>query len=388
MCLAIPMNSANIRINPERLKEARISKGLSASNLAELLEVSRQAVTQFESGKVTPKVETLNKITAILGMEISFFLHPSSQYQAGAIHFRKRASAKVRSQDKIKARLTWIGDIVCYLQQYLDFPQPDHGRSVNNGGFAAEEIEKIAMDLRMKWKLGTSPIPNMMGLLENHGFFISKMRMNEEELDACSVEVFSCGEMHPLVCLSFDKTAVRSRFDLAHELGHMVMHAHISAEDLKSEELHRRMESEANYFAGAFLLPRDSFLRDVYSLTSLGSYELIKSKWKTSIAAMLYRVKDLDCISGYQYTNLQRQRTAKGWRKFEPLDDVIEHERPAMLKNAIYALLENDIQSKGDILRNLPFPVTELESLCGFDRNQSPFSEDLPPAAPILRLLS
>ena len=73
MCLAIPMNSANIRINPERLKEARISKGLSASNLAELLEVSRQAVTQFESGKVTPKVETLNKITAILGMEISFF---------------------------------------------------------------------------------------------------------------------------------------------------------------------------------------------------------------------------------------------------------------------------------------------------------------------------
>ena len=387
MCGAIPINTASIRVNPERLKEARLSKGLSSADLAELVGISRQAVGQFESGTTVPKVETVHKMMSVLGLGISFFLQPSPQYKIKEIHFRKRASAKVKNQGKVRARLSWIGDIVCYLQQFLDFPAPDYEIYVQKEGFHQEDIEIIAMSLRKKWGLGMAPIANMMNLLESHGFFIAKMHINEEELDACSAEALFYGEMHPLICLSYDKTAVRSRFDLAHELGHMIMHAHISQEEAKDEELHRRMESEANYFASAFLMPRDSFLKDIYSLTSLDSYRMIKQKWRTSIAAMLYRAKDLDYISGHQYTNLQRQRTAKGWRKFEPLDDVIEHEMPAMLKNSIHVLIENKIQTKEDILDNIPLPLDELNSLCGFDRNQSPFSEDLTPAAPILRLI-
>lgn len=388
MCCAIPINAARVRVNPERLKEARLSKGLSPADLAELIGISRQAVGQFEAGVTVPKVETVHKMMSILGLSISFFLQPSPQYQIGEIHFRKRFSTKVKSQGKVRARLSWIGDIVCYLQQFLDFPTPDYETYVQKKGFLPEDIETIAMALRKKWGLGMAPIANMMNLLENHGFFIAKMHINEDELDACSAEALFYGEMHPLVCLSYDKTAVRSRFDLAHELGHMIMHAHISPGDAKDEELHRRMESEANYFASAFLMPRDSFLKDIYSLTSLDSYGMIKPKWKTSIAAMLYRVKDLDCISGHQYTNLQRQRTAKGWRKFEPLDDVIEHEMPAMLRNSVYTLLENDIQTKEEILDNIPLPLDELESLCGFDGRQSPFSQSPKSAEPILRLLN
>ena len=115
----------------------------------------------------------------------------------------------------------------------------------------------------------------------------------------------------------------RLNFDLAHELGHMVLHNGV---DVNSDNL-ARVERQANYFAGCFLLPRETFSREVFS-TSIHYFFKLKERWRVSVAAMIYRCKELGILNANQISYLFRQLTAKGMRKREPLDTAFKTEIP------------------------------------------------------------
>ena len=66
----------------------------------------------------------------------------------------------------------------------------------------------------------------------------------------------------PLILLSADKdSGYRSRFDLAHEIGHLVLHRHIQR--TTDSARHKLMEQQAHHFAGEFLLPAETFASEV-----------------------------------------------------------------------------------------------------------------------------
>lgn len=109
---------------------------------------------------------------------------------------------------------------------------------------------------------------------------------------------------------------------MAHELGHIVPHPWSEDIESLSKEEFKARERQANMFASAFLLPRDSFLRDVMQYpTDLNYYRHLKKKCKVSIQAMIVRAKQLDAISPSQYQYMFRQLSKNGWRTSEP-DDV------------------------------------------------------------------
>ena len=58
----------------EKLKEARKNAGLTQTELAEKICVSRQAITKWESGKGIPDVENLKNISKVLDVSIDFLL--------------------------------------------------------------------------------------------------------------------------------------------------------------------------------------------------------------------------------------------------------------------------------------------------------------------------
>ncbi len=58
----------------DKLKEARKNAGLTQTELAEKICVSRQAVTKWESGKGIPDVENLKTISRVLNVSIDFLL--------------------------------------------------------------------------------------------------------------------------------------------------------------------------------------------------------------------------------------------------------------------------------------------------------------------------
>ena len=57
-----------------------------------------------------------------------------------------------------------------------------------------------------------------------------------------------------------------------------------------SKDEEREMEQEANNFASAFLLPKESFIRDVSMFPiDLDHYVFMKKKWHVSVGVMIRR---------------------------------------------------------------------------------------------------
>ena len=141
------------------------------------------------------------------------------------------------------------------------------------------------------------------------------------------------GKEQFFVILGEDKeSAVRRQFSAAHELGHILLHNEsLDIEQISRQEF-REMESEANEFASAFLLPAKSFMNDLIYPNNLDFYIELKKKWKVSISAMIIRAYKLKAITYNQYQYLMRQISQKGWRTKEPLDDVIQPSRPTILR--------------------------------------------------------
>lgn len=163
----------------------------------------------------------------------------------------------------------------------------------------------------------------------------------------------------------------RSRFDLAHELGHLVLHQHYSTDDLLEKEVLKRIESEANAFASAFLMPRDEILRDLQDV-SLPALERLKPKWGTSIGAMVHRAKDLGLITSEKYTLLCADISSRGWRgrRPEPLEDQVPAINRTLAKKC-FLLLQQELPSQAiSMLGELPFPTTILADFFDLSQDQ------------------
>jgi Zn-dependent peptidase ImmA (M78 family) len=161
------------------------------------------------------------------------------------------------------------------------------------------------------------------------------------------------------------QAAVRLRFDLAHELGHLVLHRSIEQSELENKTTLRAIESEADKFAAAFLLPSTSFPNEVYT-NRLDAFLPLKERWKVSIQAMVHRCRDLGIIDNDQALNLYKQISFRKWRKKEPLDDPhrIPIEQPRLLRRAVELVLEGARKHPDEILNELRLSREWIETFC------------------------
>lgn len=164
------------------------------------------------------------------------------------------------------------------------------------------------------------------------------------------------------------EAGVRRRYDLAHELGHLVLHRWVEQSDLEDRATLKAIEREADKFAGAFLLPSTSFPNEVYT-TRLDAFIPLKERWKVSIQAMVFRCRDLDLIDDDQALNLYKQISFRRWRKKEPLDDPrkIAIEQPRLLKRAVELVLESGKKHPEDILNELALNARWIEAFCALE---------------------
>lgn len=353
------------KIQPAKLKEARVSRGYSQAELGKLFGVTRQAINRYEDGINSPKAEILGQYIEKLNFPMGFFYSQDMESHMcdTAILFRSQATASKLSRDQVAIRANWMNRIVHYFLHYLEFPNVDIMKPSINKAYSFDEIEEISEELRGKWSLGMGPISNLTILLQNKGCLISRAGVKVKQSDSCSK--WSNGK--PFVFLTADKNvAVRSRFDLSHELGHLVLHNVL--DDNIDKKAFRRIEREANHFAGAFLLPRETFGKQIVS-TSLDYFIQLKKVWGVSIAAMIYRCKDLGILSENQTSYLWRQLAAKGMRKCEPLDDEIIPEEPTLLRDAVNLLLDSKTLTVEEMLQHIKLSTSDICELCNVSKD-------------------
>jgi Zn-dependent peptidase ImmA (M78 family)/transcriptional regulator with XRE-family HTH domain len=349
-----------------RLREARLARGLTAISLADQLGVTRSAVSHYERGEQSPRPEVMRRIEAVLDLPAQFFWRVPAKERKRILFWRSISAATKTARVRAQSRYIWLEEIVRYLREYVNFPPvnfPNFNPPKKPTRISAEMIEELAADTRRFWKLGNGAISNVVWLLENNGAVITRTKLEANTLDAFSE--WHAAENAPYFILGADKqVAARSRFDVAHELGHMILHRHIDGPCVAHTADHTLIERQADRFAGAFLLPEDSFSSDVF-LPSLDTFQALKPKWGVSIQLMLHRAYDIDLISDKQARRMWINCARRGWRKREPLDDRLPVEEPRLLRRAFEILIGERVQTRAQVLSALPYNVSDIEELAG-----------------------
>lgn len=329
-------------IVPQRLVDARLALQLSRAEIARELNVSGTTVGHYESGDRRPDMSTVLQIARILRQPVSFFFRENNVNlsKKNVRFFRSVGPKSNKINMALDVRTNWLWEFVqTLLDAGIRLPTPNvplYDDVVPDGAYSLNQIEYIASRTRRLWGLGDGPINNMVALLEAQGVIVCRFHMGSEKIDA-----FSCWiDGRPYILLGTGKgSSVRSRFDAAHELGHLILHRDISKDDLESKAIRDRIEQEANWFAGAFLLPRGSFMREFYS-TRASHLLGLKQRWLVSMQAIAHRAKLIGAIDESQYVAFRIQMSKRKELTNEKLDDVIPVEKPGMLYNAWKKLVE------------------------------------------------
>src|SRR5947209_7675941 len=107
----------------ERLTEARQAFGLTKVALAEMINVSPAAVSQYENGPQSPRPDVMDRLCEKLGFPRAFFLRPPVQDDTDPIFWRSNASATQIARERSVPRLRWLKEIRAYHYDYFDFPK-------------------------------------------------------------------------------------------------------------------------------------------------------------------------------------------------------------------------------------------------------------------------
>ncbi len=305
----------------------------------------------YENNKLkNPEISTILKMSNVLEFPKRFFIERDQMdFRVGSTYFRAllTTSKKYRNQQILK--VDFIAKIFKYLNEYIEFPTTDLPE------ITYDTPQEAAMALRQLWGLGNKPIENIVYLIEQHGILVSEFESDTDDIDAFSQLINIDGVEKYLVGYSKNKsTASRIHFDIAHELGHMLLHEWSEDIETLTKDEFKEKENEANIFASEFLLPKDEFIKDIGGYAdNLAFYIELKKKWKVSISAMIRRSYALGLISNTTYQQLMRNMQKKGIKKHEPLDDELITAKPSLLRTAVEMLLRDEVLTASDFLDEL-----------------------------------
>jgi len=331
--------------NPHRLTLVRERRGLSKGELAKAIDVDLRTIVAYESGEFTPSPEMLESLQDVLGFPVSFFRGDDLEKpHPDVASFRSLSKLKRSRRDMALAQ----GAIALYLNDWLEskFELP----IANLPDLSSERSpEMAAVAIRQIWGIGEMPVRNVVHLLEAQGIRVFSLAIDTREVDAFSM----WRENTPFVFLNNNKSSERSRYDAAHELGHLLLHRHSSPQG-------REAEREADIFAGAFLMPKANVISRSPRFTSIDDLIRLKRIWNVSVAAMNYRLHEVGMMSEWQYRTLSVQIAKRGYRTYEP--DSAPRETSQLLPTMLSELYREGV-TRGAIARVLNVPPSELEEL-------------------------
>lgn len=365
-------------VNPAQITFARVRRRFTKAQLAKELGVTSRSIQNYESGASSPDETTLIRMAKLLNFPQQFFYLEEKMPVIGEHAASFRSLSKMT--DAMKNCALSAGAISFrlndWMEQRFNLPQAD---LPDLSDLSAEEA---AATLRRMWGLGNAPIPNMIQLLESKGVRVFSLAEEAREVDAFCTWY----EGKPFIFLNTMKSAERSRFDAAHELGHLVRDVH----SMKHGQGHgTEMERDADAFAAAFLMPRDSVMANRPPAFTILYLVKLKHHWGVSLAALAYRYKALGQVTEWTYRNLCIDIARNGFRTKEP--EPMEFESSQLLTKVLEFLqsqklgrleIAQALSISVDDINSLTFKLTRLSVLTG-----NPMVESVSTSRPKLRVV-
>jgi Zn-dependent peptidase ImmA (M78 family)/DNA-binding XRE family transcriptional regulator len=329
-------------LSPTRLAVARKRRGYTLTRLAAETGLSTKSLSNFENGHARPAPETLELLASILQVAPAFLVADEvDEIPVGAVSFRALSKMTARQRDSALSSGRVALLINDWIEARFELPAADVPT------LTGYDPENAADVLRARWGLGERPIGNMLHLLEAHGVRVYSLTGENRSLDAFSLY----WHQRPFIFLSTQKSGERGRFDLAHELGHLVLHGEHLLLDRPDAE------SEANRFAAAFLMPRASVL--AYRLYNADTNRILQAKsiWNVAAMALTHRLHELNLLTDWGYRTACINLSRMGYRSSEP--GGIPRETSQLLAK-VFRALRTDDNGLTSIANAVGIPLDEL----------------------------
>ncbi len=342
-----------------KLKVARSASGLSLRAFADAVGgiVTAQAIGKYERDEDMPSSRVLMALAAGLNVSEEYLLS-EDQLALEGVDFRKKVKASRREAAALEARAIQMLERYLTIEDLLqlrsvEWEQP---RSAPHPVADMRDAEDAARSVREDWGLGNDPIPQLAELLEERGIKI--LSLDLDHIDGLAAKVRRKGRSASrVIAIKRSTWSERKRFNLAHELGHMVIAP--SAEVDAEKAAHR--------FAGAFLMPADVLRAEVganRSSISIGELVVLKKRFGVSIQALTYRCKDLGIITQAAFGRLFKVFAQRGWRTppfEEPETMAPEIEEPMRFERLCYRALAERVIGESRAAELLGISVRELD---------------------------
>jgi Zn-dependent peptidase ImmA (M78 family)/transcriptional regulator with XRE-family HTH domain len=313
-----------------RLTLARQLAGMRKNTLASQIQKTPTAVAAYENGLKRPAPATVAALALALNVAPAFFIaRPSSLPTATtAPHFRSLRSTSQISRDQAHAYGCMAVDVASTLERHVEFPDrdlPSYPVAIDSTTDCGPE--EAARLLRKQWDLPAGPVGHLVRLVENHGCLVVFSPLDNATVDAYSFDT----PQRPIILLNpLKDDYYRQRFDVAHELGHLVMH-------LDAEPGGRTVEDQAHRFAAEFLMPAKEITDHLPNKADWRQLGQLKQHWNVSLQALLYRARSLKVMNDVTYRNAMTTISSRGWRRREP-GPMPLLEQPSLLPRAIQLL--------------------------------------------------
>ena len=336
-----------------RIKQARLLAGMTQRELAKELgeagyKITAAAISKYEKGKSHPTAQLLLLASAVLDVPSTYFTHqPETEVQWTA--FRRHSGFGKKKQDAVKAYASDLAELQIELRSMF-YPDSSLELPTSTPVRDYQEAEEIAEKVRDVLDLGNRPLDNLVQTAEDRGIIVISWDDDSDKFDGLSGW---CGG-YPVTVINATRSADRKRFNLAHEIGHLVMDTSQANED---------DESLAHRFAAALLVPAEHALRELgreRRHLDWGELMMLKRKYGLSMAAWIRRARDLEIISQRCYEALNVERSALGWRKSEPVE-YLGDEEPLQLKQMVQRAVAEGLVSP-DRMTRVGVDVWEPES--------------------------
>lgn len=363
------------------LTNIRILHELSRAQLAEELGITEQAVWQYENGYVSPKLEIVNKMKSLFKVKSAYFyrsdlLEASNKFDNIRIQSIAYRSETINSAIKTQSEFVHIKFLDAFIKKIetkIKYPpnlllelrkKAIAFLNVNQNLEREEQIKVIALLARDSICLPRNTNKNLLFYLEKAGAFIFEKSIGDT-IDAYSLWT---EDDHPYIVIgTIKKSAARRNFDLAHELGHLLLHYKVEF-NMLDKQTYKKFEEEANLFASEFLLPEDEFRKDcsnIIKVSNPDSYLDLKVKWGVSLQAMAMRANHLGILTHQQFRYFFMSINKKGYRKLEPLDNDIPIEHPMKIQSILQLLFEKGEYSVSSLIDDLKVDIGFLTMITG-----------------------
>lgn len=335
---------------------AREYRGLTQTQLSNSITgLSQPNLSRFEKGLDVLSEAVQQRIIDFLGFPNDFYIRRVGNVIDNA-HYRKKANIAKSLINNFEISCRLIGYMVDELAETLEFPAFKLAQLDVDDGYDPTYIAQY--NRRILMLKPDDPVKNIFNLLESYGVIVSEIDA-DQKFDGVS---FISDKGYPVIIINKNYSNDRKRFTLAHELGHILIH-----NNNNPISSYRDKEKEANQFASEFLMP-ESAIKNTLRGIRLSDLAQLKQYWLTSMASLIRRARDLNCIdeNRYKYFLIEMSRT--GQNRVEGVNVFID--QPEIILKAINIFKEELGYSNGELSDYFALPEEVWTDLLGLSRKK------------------